>query len=204
MNNSVFQPSVVPRYERYYSTQTSSYQAVSTAFGSNDGLLQCMRYALQLGRLIGDFQGSNGGELSRLFDSSFAARRDGDSITTTGMQAKMAHIERIGGWLGERSLRRLIELAQFEAGWDGDGACAMSLNSLALLHTFISKMHEKLDPADIGFYLGYDGEIFINWTQSDGALIDLAFRENRVEVYSDAWEQVFTVSDPNLYEMVSK
>ncbi|MEB5934962.1 hypothetical protein MXL15_22465 [Pseudomonas mosselii] len=115
--------------------------------------------------------------------------------------AREVYIESIGLILTNQAAIRLRGLAETDYGWDGNGAEAMSLESLATLHTFLQQAGRFAN--DFGFFLGYEGEILISWTSSTGALIDMAFYDGRAELCSDTEEQEFDIHDPQLYVEIS-
>ncbi|MCY1460710.1 hypothetical protein D9M71_782920 [compost metagenome] len=78
----------------------------------------------------------------------------------------------------------------------------MSIESLSTLETFIQKMGRFSD--DIGFFLGYDGEILINWRDETGELTDMAFLDGSAELYGgDVGEEKFSIDDQRLYERLT-
>lgn len=111
--------------------------------------------------------------------------------------AKKSYIESLGSILGSDVASRLTDLANTEAGWDGGDAEAMSLDSLSAMENFFKKAGSFSD--DIGFFLGYDGEILINWKDPTGALIDMSFFEGSAEISSDFEDRRFSIQDPDLY-----
>lgn len=115
--------------------------------------------------------------------------------------AKKQYIESIGGILGAAVVARLHELACVDAGWDGANADAMSLDSLSSLNEFFQRAGHFSD--DIGFFLGYEGEILINWREGAGGLVDIAFVEGTAQICTDDWEGVFSIQDPELYSLIS-
>lgn len=115
--------------------------------------------------------------------------------------AKDSYIQSIGGALGQEVSDRLAELSKCEAGWDGADAAPMSIESLSTLETFIHKAGRFSD--DIGFFLGYDGEILINWRDETGELTDMAFFDGLAELYGDVGEEKFSIDDQCLYERLT-
>jgi hypothetical protein len=65
---------------------------------------------------------------------------------------------------------RLKSLSVVESNWDGDNAKPMSLSSILNLEKLFLSMTKY--PDDIGVFLGYDGEVIVNWTFG-GNLVDL-------------------------------
>ncbi|MNO98535.1 hypothetical protein D3C76_902830 [compost metagenome] len=116
--------------------------------------------------------------------------------------AKDTYIQSIGAALGQDISVRLTELSKCDAGWDGADAAPMSIESLSTLETFIQKMGRFSD--DIGFFLGYDGEILINWRDETGELTDMAFLDGSAELYGgDVGEEKFSIDDQRLYERLT-
>lgn len=115
--------------------------------------------------------------------------------------AKELYIESLGLVLDPQAATRLRNLAAVEHGWDGSDAEPMALGSLATLQKFFR--NAKCFADDIGFFLGYEGEILINWTSKAEGLIDIAFYEDYVVLSSDTEELKFSVSDPELYRLIS-
>lgn len=115
--------------------------------------------------------------------------------------AKQLYIDSIGVVLGSRAAERLQNLADIDHGWDGGDAQPMALRSLATMQTFFRKA-ECFAP-DIGFYLGYEGEILISWTSKAEGLIDMAFYDDVAELSSDSGDFEFSVRDPELYSLIS-
>ncbi|WP_341522177.1 hypothetical protein AABC73_01650 [Pseudomonas sp. G.S.17] len=111
--------------------------------------------------------------------------------------AKKSYIESIGSSLGAEVAARLRALADTDAGWDGSDAEAMSLDSLSSLETFFRTAGRFSD--DIGFFLGYEGEILINWEDRTGSLIDMSFFDGYAEISSDLEDRRFAIHDPDLY-----
>jgi hypothetical protein len=111
--------------------------------------------------------------------------------------AKKLYIESIANALSEGASARLHELVAVEAGWDGGDAEPMSIESLATMETFFKKTGRFAD--DTGLFLGYDGEILINWTDSSGAMIDMAFLDGFAEIFTDSDEARYSIEDPELY-----
>ncbi|WMJ01196.1 hypothetical protein RBU55_06485 [Pseudomonas chlororaphis subsp. aurantiaca] len=99
--------------------------------------------------------------------------------------------------LGQGVKSRLEELASFDDDWDDDGAKKLSRESLISFLEFARKF--ELEPDDLGIFLGFDGEVLINWHSKDRTLIDIAFRGGKVEVYTDEFEEVFCLSNVRLY-----
>ncbi|WP_295472825.1 hypothetical protein [uncultured Pseudomonas sp.] len=115
--------------------------------------------------------------------------------------AREVYIESIGRAVHEQAADRLRILAESDYGWDGSGAEAMSIDSLASLQTFFQRAGQFA--GDFGFFLGYEGEILINWTSKAGELIDMAFFDGRAELCSDSEELEFGIDDPELYALLS-
>ncbi|WP_047933489.1 hypothetical protein [Pseudomonas putida] len=115
--------------------------------------------------------------------------------------AKEVYIEHIGLVLNATAANRLRCLADTDHGWNGSDAEAMSIDSLATFHAFIKEAGRFA--SDFGFFLGYEGEILINWTSRQGDLIDMAFHANRVELSSDTEDLEFEINDPKLYQVIS-
>jgi len=115
--------------------------------------------------------------------------------------AKEVYIERIGLVLDATAANRLRCLADTDHGWNGSDAEAMSIDSLATLHAFIEEAGRFA--SDFGFFLGYEGEILINWTSRQGDLIDMAFNAGRAELSSDTEDLEFEINDPELYQLIS-
>lgn len=127
---------------------------------------------------------------------------DYDAVFTTDMIAKLTHIHFLGQMLGSAAYDRLSELVKVEHDWDDDGAKAMAVSSLSLFHTFALK--SAITPSDLGIFLGFEGEILINWHMKDGKLIDIAFRDGMVEIYTDDSEEVYSASDDQLYDFIEQ
>lgn len=102
--------------------------------------------------------------------------------------------------LGDRVVERLIELSSFEDGWDNDGAKKMSLDSLTSFLTFAKNY--PLDASDLGIFLGFEGEILINWHIKDGSLIDLDFDKDEITVYTDNYEGSFPYGNDDIYKKI--
>jgi hypothetical protein len=115
--------------------------------------------------------------------------------------AKEVYIEHIGLVLNSIAATRLRSLAETDHGWNGSDAEAMSLDSLATLHAFLQEAGRFA--SDFGFFLGYEGEILINWTSRQGDLIDMAFYAGHAELSSDTEDLEFEIDDPQLYQMIS-
>lgn len=115
--------------------------------------------------------------------------------------AKEVYIEQIGSVLNSIAANRLRSLAETDHGWNGSDAEAMSIDSLATLHAFLQEAGRFA--SDFGFFLGYEGEILINWTSRQGDLIDMAFHAGRAELSSDTEDFEFEIDDPQLYQMIS-
>jgi len=115
--------------------------------------------------------------------------------------AKKLYIDSIGVVLGAEAVERLQSLADIDHGWDGADAEPMALGSLAAMQTFFRRATCFAD--DIGFFLGYEGEILISWTSRTGELIDMAFYDGRAELNCDSEELEFAVNDPELYGLIS-
>lgn len=135
-------------------------------------------------------------------DSYAGVCADYDAVFTTDMIAKLTHIHFLGQMLGSAAYDRLSELVRVEHDWDNDGAKAMSISSLSLFHTFALK--SGIAPADLGIFLGFEGEILINWHMNDGKLIDIAFRDGVIEIYTDEFEEAYGASDAQLYAFIEQ
>lgn len=127
---------------------------------------------------------------------------DYDSVFTTDMIAKLTHIHFLGEMLGESAFDRLTELVKVEHDWDDDGAKQMSISSLSLFHKFSRR--SEIAPCDLGVFLGFEGEILINWHMHDGKLIDIAFRDDQIEIYTDDGEDFYSPDDSALYEYIER
>lgn len=114
--------------------------------------------------------------------------------------AKKLYVESISSSLTAGASARLQELVDVEAGWDGNGAESMSIESLSAMETFFQRAGRFSD--DIGLFLGYDGEILINWTDPNGAVIDMAFVEGHAEICTQTVEARYAIDDPELYSQL--
>lgn len=133
----------------------------------------------------------------------FASKcQDYDSVFTTDMIAKLTHIHFLGEMLGSLAFDRLSELVKVEHNWDDDGAKQMSISSLSLFHKIVLK--SEISPKDLGIFLGFDGEILINWHMHDGQLIDIAFRDEQIEIYTDHDEETYSPHDQDLYAFIER
>ncbi|MGO4001469.1 hypothetical protein ABVN23_10170 [Pseudomonas fluorescens] len=115
--------------------------------------------------------------------------------------AREVYIEGIGLAIHKQAADRLRVLAESDYGWNGGDAEAMSIDSLASLQTFFQRAGQFA--GDFGFFLGYEGEILINWTSKTGELVDMAFFDGRAELCSDTDEREFSIYDPELYALLS-
>jgi hypothetical protein len=97
---------------------------------------------------------------------------------------------------------RLNFLSDVKYGWDGDNAKPMSLVSLMELKRFFEKFGDF--SKEIGVFLGYDGEIIINWLSEEAGLVDVSFLNGYVSVVSDddEYERSFEVALDHLKEII--
>lgn len=197
---STLSPSFSPRYATF---NTSGY---SEEASSSFDVMAYIEWAVSCGAdvlhmLKELINGAESSVLEAFFRPSYKLADPSAILYATAMHesiAKDSYIENISAILGASVSRRLSELSQSEAGWDGADASPMSIESLSTLDTFIQNAGSFSD--NIGFFLGYEGEILINWVSEDGELTDMAFFDRVVEIYSDKGEADFSIDDQNLYK----
>lgn len=93
--------------------------------------------------------------------------------------------------------KRLNSLSKVENGWDGEDAKSMSLVSLNNLKLFFSSLRKI--PESIGVFLGYDGEIIINWPIGNNKLVDVYFHNDIINVVVDDMEYDFKVNEASSF-----
>ncbi|MCX4218724.1 hypothetical protein MKZ87_13855 [Pseudomonas sp. MCal1] len=188
---------------KYATFNTIGY---SEEISSNFDVMAYIEWAVSCGvdvlRMLKDLvEGVEASVLEAFFKPSYKLADPSAILYATAMHeniAKDAYIESISSILGAPVFGRLTELSQSAAGWDGADAPPMSIESLSTLETFIQKAGGFSD--GIGFFLGYEGEILINWVTEEGQLIDMAFYDGIAEIYSDSGEERFSINDQNLYK----
>ncbi|AZE39731.1 hypothetical protein C4K05_0361 [Pseudomonas chlororaphis subsp. aureofaciens] len=197
------------------STLSSSFSPTYATFntigyseeaGSKFDVMAYIEWAVSCGvdvlRMLKDLvEGVESSVLEAFFRPSYKLADPSAILYATAMHeniAKDSYIESISSILGAPVSGRLTELSQSEAGWDGGDAAPMSIESLSTLETFIQTAGGFSD--SIGFFLGYEGEILINWVSEEGELIDMAFFDGVAEIYSDEGEARFSIDDQNLYK----
>lgn len=88
--------------------------------------------------------------------------------------------------LTEFATKRLIELAEVQANWDGRDAEPMNETSLRQLCYFLSKITEPI-PIDIGFFFNHEGSMSINWLL-DNAVVDICFEPEATYLYMTGYD----------------
>lgn len=123
-------------------------------------------------------------------------------VFTMEIAAKAAYLAMANHKLSERSAARLSRLAQSVDNWDGEGAKAMPLSSLANFVGFLEK--SKSIPEDINIFLGFYGEIVTSWELEAGSTLDMSFSERQIELATDEHDEVFFTDDPRLYSLIAE
>lgn len=93
-------------------------------------------------------------------------------------------------------VKRLERLRQSKEGWDGQDALPLSPASLELMVSLFELYREL--PKDLGVFLNHQGELVVNWKQTDGSTIDLVFSGDEIEVATDQHHFFATLNDPQL------
>ena len=88
--------------------------------------------------------------------------------------------------LTDSSIKRLIELAEIPANWDGRNAEPMDEDSFRKLCHFLSTVKEPI-PNDIGFFFNYEGSISINWMLGY-RLVEICFEPEATYLYMTGYE----------------
>lgn len=88
--------------------------------------------------------------------------------------------------LTESSTKRLIELAEIQANWDGRDAEPMNETSLRELCHFLSEIKEPM-PIDIGFFFNHEGSMSINWLLDD-SVVDVCFEPEATYLYMTGYD----------------
>lgn len=124
------------------------------------------------------------------------------NVLTMEVAAKAAHIVMAGQKLDSKAVLRLSRLAQSPDNWDGEGAKAMSISSLANFTSFLEKFDKA--PRNLELFLGFYGEIVTSWLLPDGSTLDMSFGEHEIELATDQYDEVFTTSDTRLYSLLAE
>jgi hypothetical protein len=125
-----------------------------------------------------------------------------DGLLTREVTVMAAYLAMARQTLSDKAFNRLSRLVRSEDNWDGEGAKAMSLSSLANFTGFFDKT--RLTPSDLSIFLNFYGEILTTWSLKDGSSIDMAFGEHHVEMVTDDYEQVFAIGDDNLFRLIAE
>ncbi len=88
--------------------------------------------------------------------------------------------------LSESSIKRLIELAEVKANWDGLNAKTMNEESCQQMLYFLEKVNDKI-PNDIGFFFDDEGILSMNWLLNNN-LIEIYFKTEAIYLYIEGYE----------------
>jgi len=125
-----------------------------------------------------------------------------EGLLTKEFAAKAAYIGLLADRLPDHAVARIQRLTRSEDDWDGKGAKAMTLPSLANFTNFF--LESSKSPKDIGIFLNYRGEVLANWSLGDGSTIDIAFGDNYIEVVTDEYEQEFDLDSKEVYQLIAR
>lgn len=114
--------------------------------------------------------------------------------------AKAAYLEVARESLSDRANARLCRLAKSPENWDGEGARAMSISAVANFVAFFVRGPQVSKEMDI--FLGFCGEIITSWILADGSTLDMSFGDSHIELATDQHDEVFSVDDDRLYQLI--
>jgi hypothetical protein len=123
-------------------------------------------------------------------------------VFTMEVAARAAYLVMASQKLNDRTSSRLARLAKSVDNWDGEGAKAMDLSSLANFVGFLEK--SKSAPTDMNLFLGFYGEIVTSWELGDGSTLDMSFNDRHIELATDEHDEVFAIGDARLYSLIAE
>jgi len=97
----------------------------------------------------------------------------GDESTLISDAAKAA--------VGLAGLNRLQTFFQLQAGWDGPSSKPLDLSSIETFSDFFSRT--RLRPEGLGVFMSAQGNLVVNWPDSDNKLIELEFHSTDIDYY---------------------
>lgn len=125
-------------------------------------------------------------------------------------------IQSIEKALSQHNYKRLLSFLELQEGWDGQGACELSFDSLKNMVVFIMDNSQNL-PSDLGIFMDSEGSLILNWlvdehlnelTFSPG-LILLSYGDKEFSVVViDYYARAFNFKNPDVhigdhYELLS-